>query len=92
MNSAMPDIQKIKKLLKKNLEFVFLIFITLIVITFVQIFNLIKDQKKQHFFEVLNNIYFEKTLNRIIDNLDPKHINIEHKVLYGESFKVNGAL
>jgi murein DD-endopeptidase MepM/ murein hydrolase activator NlpD len=35
---------------------------------------------------VLNNIYFEKTLHNVIDNLDPKYINIEHKILYGENF------
>ncbi len=35
---------------------------------------------------MLNNIYFEKTLHNVIDNLDPKYINIEHKILYGENF------
>jgi len=73
-------------LVKKNLEFIYLICTALIVIISVQIFNFIKEQKKSHFFEVLNNIYFEKTLNSVISNLDPKYVNIEHKVLYGESF------
>ena len=77
---------KINTLVKKNLEFVFLIFIALSVIILIQIFNFIKDQKKNHFFDILNNLYFEKTLNNVINNLDPKYINIEHKILYGESF------
>ena len=73
-------------LIKKNLELVFLICTTLSVIILVQIFNFIKDQKKNHFFDVLNNLYFEKTAHAIIDNLDPKYISIEHKILYGENF------
>ena len=77
---------KFNILIKKNLELVFLICTTLTVIILVQIFNYIKDQKKNHFFDVLNNIYFEKTLHNVIDNLDPKYKNIEHKILYGENF------
>ena len=73
-------------LIKKNLELVFLICTTLTVIILVQIFNYIKDQKKNHFFDVLNNIYFEKTLHNVISNFDPKYTNIEHKILYGENF------
>ena len=73
-------------LIKKNLELVFLICTTLSVIILVQIFNFIKDQKKNHFFDVLNNLYFEKTAHTLITNLDPKYINIEHKILYGENF------
>ena len=77
---------KLDLLIKKNLELVFLICTTLTVIILVQIFNYIKDQKKNHFFDVLNNIYFEKTLHNVISNLDPKYTNIEHKILYGENF------
>jgi len=78
--------QKINILIKKNLEFVFLIFIALTVIILIQTYNFIKDQKKNHFFSLLNNLYFEKTLNNVINNLDPKYVDIEHKVLYGENF------
>ena len=71
---------------KKNLEFTFLICTALTVIILVQVFNFIKEQKKNHLIDVLNNIYFEKTLNAVIDNLNPKYVSIEHKILYGESF------
>ena len=77
---------KINTLVKKNLEFLFLIFIAISVVVLVQIFNFAKEQKKNHFYDVLNNIYFEKTLNNLINDLDPKYQNIEHKVLQGESF------
>ena len=45
---------KFNVLIKKNLELVFLICTTLTVIILVQIFNYIKDQKKNHFFLPLN--------------------------------------
>ena len=73
-------------LIKKNLEFTFLLFTALTVIILVQIFNYIKDQKKNHFFDTLNNLYFEKTLHSTISNLNPKFVDIEHKVLQGENF------
>ena len=77
---------KFNSLIKKNLELAILIGTALAVIGLVQIFNFIKEQKTNHFFELLNNIYFEKTLHIIADNLDPKYININHKVLSGENF------
>ncbi len=77
---------KLNVVIKKNLELFILIGTVIAVITLVQIFNFVKEQKINHFFDVLNNIYFEKTLNSIIQNLDPKYININHKILSGENF------
>ena len=77
---------KFKSIIKKNLEFVILIGTALIVILIVQTFNFIKEERKKHLFDVLNNIYFEKTLHIIFNSLDPKYIDIEHKVSTGESF------
>ena len=71
---------KFKSIIKKNLDFVILIFTTLIVILIVQTFNFIKEERKKHLFDILNNIYFEKTLHIILNNLEPKYINITHKV------------
>ena len=53
---------KFNVLIKKNLELVFLICTTLTVIILVQIFNYTKNNKINHFFDVLNNIYFEKNI------------------------------
>ena len=76
----------ISDLIKKNLEFTFLMATALLVIILVQLFNFIKEQKKIHFFDTLNNIYFEKTLQTVVNNLNPKFIDIEHRVSQGESF------
>ncbi len=77
---------KLKKLIKKNQELLLLISTTLIVVLLMQAFNFIKEERKNHLFGILNNIYFEKTLENVIKNLDPKYINIEHKISPGETF------
>ncbi len=81
---------KFNHLIKKNLEFVFLLCTALTVIILIQVFNFIKEQKRNHFFNLLNNLYLEKTLNIVIDNLDPKYIDFRHKINSGENF--NGIL
>ena len=77
---------KLKKLMKKNQELLLLISTTLIVVLLMQAFNFIKEERKKHLFDILNNIYFEKTLENVIKNLDPKYINIEHQISPGETF------
>ena len=77
-------------LFKKNLEFIILISAATIVVILVQLFNYIKEQKRIHFFEITNNIYFKKALEQSINNLEPKYIDIKHKVISGENF--NGIL
>ena len=79
-------LSKLKKLMNKNQELLLLISTTLIVVLLMQAFNFIKEERKKHLFGILNNIYFEKTLQNVIKNLDPKYINIEHKISSGETF------
>ena len=82
--------ENLSSLIKKNMVFVFLICTAFAVVIFVQMFNYVKEQKKNHFFNILNNIYFEKTLNTIVSKLDPKYIDVKHKISTGENF--NGIL
>jgi murein DD-endopeptidase MepM/ murein hydrolase activator NlpD len=78
--------QKFKTLIKKRSEFLILILISIIVIVLTQTFNLIKEKEKKNFINLLSNIYFEKTIKNIIENLDPKYIHVEHKIALGETF------
>jgi len=80
------NLPKFKSVIKKNLEFAILIATALFVILVVQTFNFIKEERKKHIFEVLSNIYFEKTLHIIFNSLEPKYIDIQHKVSPGENF------
>ena len=77
---------KFKTLIKKNLDLVFLISAVLIATIVFQTYNAIKEKQKKHLFAILNNIYFEKTLKNIVQNLDPRYLIIEHKILSGETF------
>ena len=79
-------IHKIKKLISKNIEF-FLLFILIIIAgTSTQIYNFNKEKTIQNFISLSNNIYFQKSLEHIFNNLKPKYRNISHKVSKGESF------
>ncbi len=79
-------IHKIQKLISKNIEF-FLLFILIIIAgTSTQIYNFNKEKTIQNFISLSNNIYFQKSLEHIFNNLKPKYRNISHKVSKGESF------
>ena len=80
------NLQKLAYITKKNSGIILIFSIAIISILLMQTFNFIKEQRKEHFFDTLNNTYFEKTLQVIINNLNPKYINIEHKVSTGETF------
>ena len=49
-------------------------------------FNHKKDIKNQNFENLVDNIYLKKTLNYLINNLEPKYKKISHKVKSGETF------
>ena len=86
LNFKTKKIPKFSSLVKKNPELTSLISTALIVIILIQIFNFIKEERKQTLFKILNNIYFEKTLTSIFKNLDPKYLNVEHKINSGDTF------
>ena len=79
-------IKIIKNKIKKNLEIFG--FITLIVITIISTsyFNYKKNLDEDIYNNLIDNIYFKKTLNHLIKNLDPKYKKIKHKIKSGETF------
>ena len=77
--------RKILSNFKRNFDVFFLLIIILTVGVTIQSYNYYKSTKKENFSNVLNNIYFEKTLTHIFDNFDPRYLTIEHKVSSGET-------
>ena len=78
--------KRIVKLFLKNLEiFVLILFITIIVSTSV-FFNYQKKINNQKYSKFINNIYFKKTFDEIINNLEPKYKKYNHKIQTGETF------
>ncbi|WP_020169066.1 M23 family metallopeptidase [Candidatus Pelagibacter communis] len=77
---------KIIKIIKKNIEITFLFFLLLITISSTSIYNEKKVLIDENYKNLINNIYFQKSINRIFDNLVPRYKNIDHKISSGETF------
>jgi murein DD-endopeptidase MepM/ murein hydrolase activator NlpD len=76
---------KFTAIAKKNIEILILVFSLILLVSLTQIYNSTKEIKKKNFYEILENLYFKKTLNYYIDTLNPKYINISHKISSGET-------
>ena len=67
----------------KSIGLLFLIIFTIIISAYSnQKKNLIKNQNNNF----INNIYFKKTLNEIVNNLEPRYKKYNHKIKSGETF------
>jgi murein DD-endopeptidase MepM/ murein hydrolase activator NlpD len=78
--------KKILKLFSKNIEiFVLIAFLFIIIITST-IFNYQKNLNSQRYNGLIDNIYLKKTLNEIINNLEPRFKKYNHKIKTGETF------
>ena len=82
------SLRKILSNFKRNFDIFFLLIIILAAGVSIQIYNSYKNQKKENFSNILNNIYFKKTLTYMFDNFDSRYLTIEHKVSSGESLNV----
>ena len=77
---------KIIKIIKKNIEIIFLFLLMLITISSTTIFNTQKKLIDENYKNLINNIYFQKSINQIFNNLVPRYKNIDHKISSGETF------
>ena len=77
---------KIIKIIKKNIEITFLFLLLLISISSTNIYNKKKVLIDENYKNLINNIYFQKSINQIFDNLVPRYKNIDHKISSGETF------
>ena len=82
------SLKKILSNFKRNFDVFFLLIIILAVVISIQTYNSYKSQKKENFLNILNNIYFKKTLTYMFDNVNPRYLTIEHKVSSGESLNI----
>ena len=79
-------LNKIQKIIVKNIEFFILFTLIIFAISSTQIYNFNKERTIRNFIILSDNIYFQKNLGHFIDSLKPKYQAIEHVVLSGESF------
>ena len=79
-------LKNFKNKLIKNFEIFGLIFLILIASISTGYFNYSKKNKNEIYNNFIDNVYLKKTLNHIVENLDPKFKKIKHKIKSGETF------
>jgi murein DD-endopeptidase MepM/ murein hydrolase activator NlpD len=77
---------KIIKLIKRNIEITFLFLLILTTIASTTFYNNKKTLINKKYINVINNIYFQKSINQILNNLTPRYKSIDHKISSGETF------
>ena len=75
-----------KNKIKKNFEIFSLICLILIITISTIYFNYKKSNEKKTYSNFIDNVYFNKSLNYIIQNLEPKYKKVKHKIKSGETF------
>ena len=71
--------------LRKKLEMVILSSLILITFLITYNFNIQKNKIKENTLNLIQNVFFKKTLNHIYSELDPKFKSIQHKISKGEN-------
>ena len=79
-------LSKIKTKLKKQTEVIALSLLILITIISTTYYNYSKKKIYNNYKNTINNIYLKKTLNHILNNLEPKFKKVDHVVAPGETF------
>ena len=71
----------------KNRNEIFALSILIVItISFTSYYNFTKEKINNNYKEVINNIYFKKTANHFLNNLEPKFKKIRHQIAIGETF------
>jgi len=76
---------KIKSILlrikiQKNLELFFVLLLILISIAITSIYNSSREVSKKEYINLINNLYFQKTVNNIFGNFQSRFLSVNHKV------------
>ncbi|MDB3982349.1 peptidoglycan DD-metalloendopeptidase family protein [Candidatus Pelagibacter sp.] len=79
-------IKKFSIKIRKNIEISSLIFLIIITILSTGYFNYKKKINEKNYNSFIDNVYLKKTLNSIIDQLEPKYKKIYHLIKKGETF------
>jgi murein DD-endopeptidase MepM/ murein hydrolase activator NlpD len=80
------NLSKIKLIIRKNVELFFLLSLIIFSILSTQIYNLNKQETNRNYIDLINNIYFQKNIKHIFDDLPPRYKTTIHTVKQGETF------
>ncbi len=79
-------LKNLKNKIRKNIQIFGLIFLIAITVVSTSYFNFKKNNNIQAYSNFIDNIYFKKTLNHLVNSLEPKYKKIKHKIKSGETF------
>ena len=79
-------IKNFRNKFKKNYEIFGLVILIIITVSSTSFYNYKKKINSEMYNSFIDNIYLKKTLNHIIENLEPKYKKVKHKVKSGETF------
>ena len=79
-------IKNFRNKFKKNYEIFGLVILIIITVSSTSFYNYKKRINSEMYNSFIDNIYLKKTLNHIIENLEPKYKKVKHKVKSGETF------
>jgi murein DD-endopeptidase MepM/ murein hydrolase activator NlpD len=79
-------LKNLKKILTKNKVILALFLLITITVSSSTYHNYNKNLVSENYDNLINNLYFKKTINHILDNLESKYKKIDHKILSGETF------
>jgi murein DD-endopeptidase MepM/ murein hydrolase activator NlpD len=80
------NLKKARKIIEKKIEISFLILLMIITIIITTFYNSNKQKLNKNYNDLIYNIYFQKTINYIFDNLTPRYKSVNHRVSKGETF------
>ena len=70
---------------RKNLSTIFLVSLSLLTVMVLISYNNLKEIENDRYQNLLDNVYLEKTIKNILNNLEPKYIDVEHKISKGDT-------
>ncbi len=71
--------------IKQNFEVFFVLLIILITTIITQLYNESKKNYEKRYITLINNLYFQKSVNHFINEIQPKFEYVEHRVSQNES-------
>ena len=80
------NLSRIQVKIIKNNSLILLIGLILLTIIGTQFYNINKKKINNNYLNLINNIYFQKNVEHILNNLQPRYQKIEHKIAEGETF------
>ena len=77
---------KLKNKFKNKKEILALGSLIILTVFFTTYYNYTKNKINNNYNEIINNIFFKKTANHFLNNLEPKFKKIRHSIKIGETF------